>query len=345
MKPFPRIICFALIIAFASFSCRNSSPAPGRAFYYWKTAFRLSVTEMKLLDDMKITTLYIRLFDVDIDKDAKCAVPVGQISFKQLPDTNLRIVPVVYITNKTFLTTDEKRIPDLAAKVLFQISYLAEKGGFSYNEVQFDCDWTESTRDKFFAFLKIVKPELQKGGIKLSATIRLHQIKYYTKTGVPPVDRGMLMCYNMGKLSPTSVRNSIYNDADAGLYVKSVASYPLPLDCALPVFGWGIQIRYNHIIKLLNETMLADLATCGRFNHVVKNSFIAKESFFLHGTYFMKNDIVKLETTEPALCLKAADKVAGYLTLAQRTVALFDLDSLTISGWDGNEFEKIFNSF
>jgi len=54
---------------------------------------------------------------------------------------------------------------------------------------------------------------------------------------VPPVDKGLLMFYNMGKISPDlNARNSIYNRADAEAYLESLPNYRLSLDVALPVF-------------------------------------------------------------------------------------------------------------
>ena len=80
----------------------------------------------------------------------------------------------------------------------------------------------------------------------LSATIRLHQVKYYKQAGIPPVDRGMLMFYNMGKLNALTAENSIYNSNDAAGYIETVDDYPLKLDLALPAFSWAVHFRNSY---------------------------------------------------------------------------------------------------
>ena len=70
----------------------------------------------------------------------------------------------------------------------------------------------------------------------LSATIRLHQLKFIGESGIPPVDKGLLMCYNMGDLHRLRISNSILETAELKKYIKQLSVYPLKLDVAfLPV--------------------------------------------------------------------------------------------------------------
>ncbi len=57
-------------------------------------------------------------------------------------------------------------------------------------EIQIDCDWTERTRNAYFQLLTALKREPFLQGKILSATIRLHQVKYVQRSGIPPADRG-----------------------------------------------------------------------------------------------------------------------------------------------------------
>ena len=50
----------------------------------------------------------------------------------------------------------------------------------------------------------------------MSATIRLHQVKYRADTGVPPVDRGMLMAYNLLPPDQAGERSSILDNRELG---------------------------------------------------------------------------------------------------------------------------------
>ena len=173
----------------------------------------------------------------------------------------------------------------------------------------------------------------------------LHQIKYSSRTGIPPVDRGMLMFYNMGKINALDNLNSIYNDKDAGKYTGAIKTYPLPLDVVLPMFGWVVHIRDNKITGLLNEEMITELGTDKRFKAWGKNSFSATESFFLHGNYFMKGDLLKIEESDAQLCREAALKAASNLNNTSRTVSVFDFDSLKITKYNEEDFTKIYNCF
>ncbi|MBK8703650.1 MAG: hypothetical protein IPN33_08475 [Saprospiraceae bacterium] len=128
-------------------------------------------------------------------------------------------------------------------------------------EIQIDCDWTEKTRDSYFYLLKKMREQLEPGNCALSATIRLHQVRYFKKTGAPPVDRGMLMFYNMGDVESWEEPNSILNIKKGEPYLDGAARYPLPLDVALPAFGWGVLFREGRMIRLIypiDEKVLAD---------------------------------------------------------------------------------------
>ena len=99
--------------------------------------------------------------------------------------------------------------------------------------IQFDCDWTEETKDNYFGFLRQYR--LLSGNV-ISAAIRLHQLKYSDSTGIPPVDYGVLLYYNTGNDDEGEDR-SIYERSMTHRYTPSLRSYPLTLDIALPIFS------------------------------------------------------------------------------------------------------------
>ncbi|HTB32143.1 MAG TPA: hypothetical protein VK808_08965, partial [Bacteroidia bacterium] len=185
--------------------------------------------------------------------------------------------------------------------------------------------------------------ELKQKGKLLSATIRLHQVKYKEKTGVPPIDRGMLMFYNMGKVNSIPGYNSIYNERDANNYASYVKSYPLPLDVALPVFSWAVIFRDGKVKGINEKAVNQDFSTDSLFLSAGNNIFVSRKAFFLHGRYFMKNDTVKLEQVTPDICEDAANNVSRYLKNEKRTVILFDYDSIYLSTYDKNDLDKIFS--
>jgi hypothetical protein len=96
---------------------------------------------------------------------------------------------------------------------------------------------------------------------------------------------------------------------------------------------------------LLNNLTANDFRNNINFTTLDSQSYVAAQSFFFKGFYFMKNDVVKVEEITPPLSKEAADMVAGELKTANRSVALFHLDSLTLSRYEKKDFQKIFNSF
>ncbi|MDP4209473.1 MAG: hypothetical protein Q8928_11735 [Bacteroidota bacterium] len=288
--------------------------------------------------------MYVRLFDVTWDKSLQCAAPVGTISFCDSVPSALAPVPVVFITNETFLNSPPETIPSLANHVFEKISGICTQNHLQYKEIQIDCDWSDKTQARYFEFLRRLSLRLSAGQY-LSATIRLHQVKYRQITGVPPVKRGMLMFYNMGKISANKKSNSIYNEQDAGRYTQWIKHYPLPLDMALPAFSWGIHVRDGRVMELLNNLTSEDFLKNPLFGSTEPGYFKAKSSFFFRGFYFMQDDLVKIEQTSPRLTLAAARQLERSLNRAVRSVSIYHCDSLIFTRYEKSDFSKVFHCF
>jgi len=337
-----RLISVFIGIVLFTYACK---PEPERSFYYWKSVFHLSQPEREYLKDLYIRKLYIRFFDVDWDESSGMAIPLAKVRFAESIPPGIKIVPVVYITNKTLQKTRDEDISSLALKALNEVDKIASDNNFLWDELQVDCDWTKTTRGRYFKMLEVLKAGLRKRNIEISATIRLHQVKYKDITGIPPVDRGMLMYYNMGRINAGDSPNSVFNTADAAKYIDFLPDYPLPLDIALPAFSWGIHIRNGSVIGLLNNMNLSDFQDSSFFTNANTNSFTATGSFFFRGFYFMKNDVVKVEEITPEQCLLAAKQVNTVFPGSPGSVAIFHLDSLIISHYEKKDFEKAFNTY
>jgi hypothetical protein len=335
-------ICTVFFIALLASACRHE---PRRSFYYWKSVYHLSQTERSYMEGLHVTKLYVRFFDVDWDETLERPTPLAKIRFAEKISPSCEIVPVVYIVNHSLQKSKPQDITDLAVKILKLTDHISSGNNITFKELQMDCDWTDNTRDKYFTLLKVLKSRLIDSKKTLSATIRLHQVKYKGMTGVPPVDRGMLMYYNMGKLAAGASPNSVFNTNDASKYIDYLAAYPLQLDVALPAFSWGIHSRNNKIIELLNNIGPLDFEKNANFAPVGPSTFSVTQSFFFHGYYFMKNDVVKVEEITPAQCNTAARQLQGKLTKTPGTVAIFHLDSLILTHYEKQDFEKVFNTY
>jgi hypothetical protein len=328
------VIC-ALVLA----GCQRRAPAT-RAFYYWRTTFTLSPVERAALDRHRVQRLYLRLFDVVWDKTA--ATPVGRIEFNQPVPANLDVVPVVYLANSVF--EKEPKAEDLAGRVWSLATGMADNGGFRFRQMQVDCDWSDRTREAFFAFCRTLRQLAHGARVGLSATIRLHQIKYPQRTGVPPVDRGMLMFYNVGQLTAEPARTTIFNAEDADRYVSFVEDYRLPLDAALAVFSWGIHSRDGEIVGLINKTTAATLDGVPALRREGEQRYRAAAPSLLHGTYLQEGDTVVLETMTPPLTRQSVALLARHFhPRAAWSLALFDLDERNLKNYGPQDLEDIYS--
>jgi hypothetical protein len=335
------LVAMACVFLTSSAGCHHDGRAgaiagasPARAFYFWRTRLALSAAERDALTNLRISRLYVRFFDVEwgaaeaaprplavLDPGERGAIPAG-----------VAVVPVVFVRADVFSRVPIADLPALAERTWRLTRHLAEAGGLTVRELQVDCDWTATTRAAYFAFLDHLGELSRPAGVTLSATIRLHQVKYRERTGVPPVERGMLMFYNMGRLSADAATASIFDPASARRYLARVREYPLPLDAALPLWSWTVQLRAGEVVGLLQSTDPAELDAIPWLRRLAPDRFVATRTAFLHGEVVREADVLKAERTGADETRSAAEMVAAALGPASprgasptRTVALFDL--------------------
>ena len=312
--------------------CSSCSVAPPRplvpAFFYWETTLNISKSEHELLDALACKKLYVKVLDIGRN------VASGEIepySLTEMSDTaglsGIESVPCIFITNEVFQNISEAKMGWLADKIAGTLPRMGVFPG-----VLFDCDWTPSTRDAFFLFLKKMRNKLPQG-TSLEATIRLHQYKFPEQTGVPPVDRGMLMFYNTGDVDEEGERNTIFHPDDALKYVNGAPdNYPIPLDLALPLFSWGLIFREGELWKIIPGPLpLDEMQNSGKYVETPLSDPFAsrlwevKEGTFLGGHYLRPGDHLRVSAISPELLLKAAG-LARNLDLADdASLAFFHL--------------------
>lgn len=318
------LICFLLA------ACTTGSrKTPAISFYYWRTSFELSDKEWKAIQENGVEKLYIRYFDVDTD-GANSTQPVSPISFKQNVG-QLSIVPVVYIKNAVMLQ-DSLNTGELAKNIVAYIDKIDRAAGNKENnEIQVDCDWTLKSRDRFMQFVDTLR---EISGKKLSATIRLHQVKYFTTTHVPNVDKAVLMYYNMGKIAPDTL-NSIYDRKVAERYIESLNKYPMPLIPALPIYSWGVHIRDNRVKGLVNKVDKTIFENDTAFLLSPQSRMITvKHSNIKGGRYFLHGDRIKIEDVAHDELLQMAIDLKKQLNYQPEEIIFFDLDQINIKKYE-----------
>lgn len=327
-----------VLLLFSLLSCQKQEK-PRMAFYYWKTVFKLAENEKRILSQNHIDKIYLRYFDVALKNDTQEPYPVGVIRFEDTA-AGYTIVPVVYIKNEVMLNP-ELDIEDLSAKITKLINEINSKKGIPIQEIQIDCDWTMGSRDAYLKFIDVFK---KSNKTLLSATIRLHQVKYFNRTKIPNADKGVLMYYNMGKID-TDTLNSIYDRKIASRYVNSLENYPLPLNVALPVFSCGIHIRNGNVIGLKSKISEAELEKDINFVKVRKHFFRAANSNYKRGIYYRKNDLLKVESVSDENLLEMATDLNEHLKQQPKEIILYDLDALNLNNYGKGIFEKISDCF
>ena len=334
-----------LIIGFCLIGCNSGNNSINRSFYYWKTTFNLSESDYSFFKNKNIHTIYVRMFDLRWDESLHKVIPIGEIVFENRPKTSIQFIPVVYITNRSLKESKFNDLQILAENIYNEVNYISKNAKFSFSELQLDCDWTVSTRKLYFELIDILKKKFDRHNVIISVTIRLHQVKYKESTGVPPVSKGMLMFYNMGKLSDKNCSNSIYNEHDALKYTSFIKNYPLHLDVALPLFSWGVHFRDSSFIELLDNWDERNFIKNENFTKNKNGEFVSQQSFFYKGFYFRKDDVIKIEKADVPICQKAAQLLSKQLRSEVRTITIFDFDKNKMNDYETKDFDKIYNCF
>ncbi len=212
------------------------------------------------------------------------------------------------------------------------------------SEVQIDCDWTEKTTGKYFYLLRELKQQPFFSDKILSATIRLYQAKYKQRTGVPPVDKGLLMAYNMGNLKNPGIANSILDPGELDKYIRDIRSYPLHLDVALPLFSWYVWFKNDKTYKGLVHDY--DLPSLNGFpvDEKTGGKFLFTSDFDTLGFSFQKGDMLRKEDSDLSDIIKAGESLAKHFPNDTLTLCCFHLDSVILKKYPPDALEKIFNS-
>jgi hypothetical protein len=125
------------------------------------------------------------------------------------------------------------------------------------------------------------------------------------KTGVPPVDKGVLMCYATSQPTGKPDKNSILDIPLLKNYLQTVNDYPLDFDVALPLYSWGIVTNHLGKIKLINGLTAKEMEGNENFKKLSENQFEVAEDCFFREFYLNKGFKIKIENITPELLREA----------------------------------------
>lgn len=328
------LIAASLFFCFASCSKTEWKQKHNISFYHWKSSFNVDEEMREITRELECQKVYLHLFDV-VKKNGR-VMPTDEL----MPiDTNLlyadsvKFIPVVFVMNEVFVGIDSNKVDNIAYHVSSLIHEITSYGSNTpnYDEVQIDCDWTQSTKDNYFHFLKTIA-ELQEK--EVSSTIRLHQVKDVNSMGVPPVKKGYLMCYATSDPRGGEESNSILDIKLLKKYTQNLNTYPLSLDYALPLFSWGVVTNHNGKIKLLNGISKSDVENEG-FKKMSGNKYKVLEDCFINGLYINKDFTIEIEEITPDLLRDAKnyldDKINGEYNIVYYHLSKGFLKRFTIN--------------
>lgn len=326
--------------------CRPHRERTDRAFYEWRSRIAYSPADFAALDSLKITRLYVRFFDVQWSRERDMAVPESVTQFVSPFPSHIAVVPTVYITNDVMRKVNrDEAIQDLAEKIAGTIKRTAEeKAAISgFDEVQIDCDWTATSRLSYFELLRQLRDRFP--GVTVSATIRLHQIKYRAETGIPPVERGMLMAYNVGDVVSPDETNSIFTADEVDKYLGTLDKYPLPLDAALPVFSWGVRFHFGRFASLIDNLTTREMKGRNEFRIIGGNRWQAERETILRGEQIYPGDVIRIEEPDRREVLDVARTISDGIDKPRIVVALYRFDPEIIARSTPEDFRAIFRIF
>lgn len=319
----------------------SAAPPPAVSFYYWKTVYDPGPESLKRMAELKVSRLYLRFFEVTLNQWNE-PVPHATVIFNQTPQ--VPVAPAIYFDLKVF-AQNRLNVDKFAQNLVGRVLEMGAYHNLEFvKELHIDCDWTPSTREKFFAFTAAVKAALPPDW-ELAVTLRLDQVKNFNATGVPTgADKAVIMAYNMGNLRQPGVHNSIIDPRVSALYLKAGNPYPLPLDVALPLFEWVVVFNgrdeFTGLLRAVPPELF-DGAFCraegGDIYTVLQpfdtgDGWVAVPGYRLRLESSRKDDIVAVAQ----LLAKTAPKSANLI--------FFHLEDKIAKEWPAHELEAIARS-
>lgn len=217
--------------------------------YYWRTTLTLDSTERAFLSEHGVGRMYVRYFDV-VMRDGS-PMPNATLQVQDSVPAGIEVIPTVFIVENCL----RHNLDSVAQLLVDRVIQMSETNDLpAAPELQIDCDWTQRSQEVYYAFLRHVRLLLKQRGMRLSATIRLHQLAMTP----PPVDEGVLMVYNTGDVTRGGDHNPILDYRDVEPYLRYVADYDLPLCAAYPVFGWQLLFQGSEFKAILRDDNLND---------------------------------------------------------------------------------------
>jgi hypothetical protein len=211
-----------------------------------------------------------------------------------------------------------------------------------FKEILLDCDWSEKSKENYFYLLQKIKKEIPTSN--LTATIRLWQYKYAEKSGIPPVDKGLLMCYNVSKPEDFQTKNSIGTSDELAQYITH-NQYKLKLDIALPLYSWAVVFRGNKFKGILSdyEQLINDTI---KLKKSTSDKYILQDDILIGQTYLRNGDEIRIEKISDDELDKMISIIKDKIQIDNRTrVTFFSFDKKYINDYGTQNISSYYARF
>lgn len=327
----------------------NPLPGDGNSVYHWKTTFALEDSEEEFLGKHDIHRMYVRMFDVDIDKnwgqDSIEVVPVGTTKFLSKVPDDVEIVPTVFITVDAIRrgSSEIDRLAELIVNRVLAMSSYNDLG--EIREVQYDCDWPFWKEEAFYRLCQRSRELLSERGICLSGTVRLHQLVNWKM----PFDKGVLMMYNVGAIKDYDTENSILNVDDVSAYLtgsrlrafrRARAKDGFHMDVAYPVYGWGVAFRDKEFLCLLHTCDFDDETI---FERISECWVRVRADMEIDGNMLVAGDEIRIEIPDMRILRRTKTIVESAMEGMPHNNLIYHLDEGCLSRFTDDEIEEIYS--
>ncbi|WP_022954224.1 hypothetical protein [Leucothrix mucor] len=267
----------------------KATNAPAKiSYYHWTNSY---TDDPASLQRYAPKQLYLKLLDIGYRNQQ---LSVNPTSIRTPP--SVAVTPVVYIDNNAL---------KLGSRDAIHAQILTHIPPQTYTHLQVDCDWTGQTRDVYFKFLERLKVDYP----HISVTLRLHQVKYAKRTGVPPVARAALMYYNMSDITDPEINNYILDTEEGQRYLHNFENYPLPLDLALPLYQQTRVIRQGKLVQLANSAEV----NAAKTERLKTNHYKVTQGHYWQEYYLYPDDELQVDTVDLDALHTAAEQLSAVM--------------------------------
>ena len=375
-------IIFILLFALLNGAGCEKEHEVVRSFCYWKTNLNFEKEDDSLIRELNVKHLYVRFFDIDWNPYAKEPLPVATIQNIGLNESNPEITPSIFITNEVVLESNKKQLDSLASRIAKRVEQIGIKMNetkadkianaivypkdyykqqnykrinydsvkaielaklkVDFKEILIDCDWTEKSKNNYFYLLQQIKKGFPTA--KISATIRLWQYKYASKAGIPPVDKGLLMCYNLKKPEDFKTKNSIGTSDELAEYITH-DQYKLKLDIALPLYSWAVVFRGNQFKGILSDyDQLRNDSI--KLKKTSDSKYVLQDDVLIGQTYLRNGDEIRIEKISEDEIEKMISVLKDKIKIDNQTkVTFFSFDKKYINDYGTQNISGYYESF